>query len=101
MFVERQAALPESRALFRVDELVVEEHPRKHRAERQHAQRDQHVDRAFVRMIARRAIAVRVLVRRMGVIVMAVAMIVVHRMLDMLALLPPRLAIEGQEDETP
>src|SRR3546814_11989871 len=39
---------------------------------------------------------------RVGMIVMAViAMIAVHRVLDMLALFPARLAVKGQEDEAP
>src|SRR3546814_9552651 len=44
----------------------------------------------------------RVVGGRVGMIVMAVvASIAVHRVLDMLALFPARLAVKGQEDEAP
>src|SRR3546814_19000231 len=55
MFVEEDAALPERRTFFGIDERVVEKEARQYRTERQHAERDQHRDRAFGRAIARRA----------------------------------------------
>src|SRR3546814_4042226 len=100
MLVERETALPERHALFGVDELVVERDAREHRADRQYDQRDQHRKRAFVRVIARGAVAMRVGGVRVGMIVMVViALIAVQRVLDNPALFPPRLAVKGQEYE--
>src|SRR3546814_18802105 len=104
MFVEEDAALPERRTFFGIDERVVEKEARQYRTERQHAERDQHRDRAFVRAIARRAfmrvgcvcemdIVARMLIGRM------IVMIAVHGMLDMLARGPARPTEEGQADE--
>ena len=72
-----------------------------HCAERQHEQRRKHDQRTFVRVIARGAVAMSVVVIRVRVVIVTMAMIVMHRMLDMFALRPPRLAVEGQEDEAP
>ena len=60
-----------------------------------------------MRVIAGGAVAVRVVVVRVRMIVTGVfvrrriMVIAMNRVLDMLALFPARLAIEGQEDEAP
>src|SRR3546814_3984177 len=54
MRVECDRAVPE--VPLHVNEAVVEDEAGKHRAKRQHAQRNEHRPRAFVRMIARRSL---------------------------------------------
>src|SRR3546814_18004624 len=86
MFVEEDAALPERHSLFGIEEWVVEQDSREDRAQRQQPERHEHRPRAFVRVIA-------------GGAVIGRAVPIVHRMLDMLARGPARLAVKGQEDE--
>src|SRR3546814_18407185 len=79
------------------------------RSRRQHAQRNEHRPRAFVRMIARRslgwmdmmavAVRFRLLARVLGVGV--IVMIAMDRVPDMLRPRPARLAEEGQEHQSP
>ncbi len=70
---------------FLLDEGMVEREAREHRAYRQQAERHQHRQRAFVRVIAAGAI---VAVRVMAVVVVRVMVVmpmrIVHRVLDML-----------------
>src|SRR3546814_14699736 len=90
MRVECDRAGPE--VPLHVNEAVVEDEAGKHRAKRQHAQRNEHRPRAFVRMIARRslgwmdmmavAVRFRLLARVLGVGV--IVMLSLDRVLDML-----------------
>src|SRR3546814_19294172 len=100
MLVERETALPERHALFGVDELVVERDAREHRTDRQDDERDQHRTRAFVRVIARGAVAVRIAVARVRMLVArmfigGIFMLALHPALDMLPLFHPPRAITG------
>src|SRR3546814_5155069 len=72
-------------SLFGIEEWVVEQDSREDRAQRQQPERHEHRPRAFVRVIA-------------GGAVIGRAVPIVHRMLDMLARGPARLAVKGQED---
>ena len=92
---EQRGILPELACRLDAREGTVEHRARSHRAKAQHAQRDQHDQRAFVRVIACGAVIT------MRMIVVSVTMRIVNRVANMLALIPARFAEEGQEYQTP
>src|SRR3546814_18052482 len=104
MRVECDRAVPE--VPLHINEAVVEDEARKHRTKRQHAQRNEHRPRAFVRMIARRslgwmdmmavAVRFRLLARVLGVGV--IVMIAMDRVPDMLRPRPARPAAARSAD---
>ena len=96
---ESEAAAPEAGPFFGTNEALMPHPASQQRASAEHEQRDQHGDRAFVRVIASGAIIMGVIMRM--VIVMAMTMIAVRGVLDMLGCSPARLAEEGEEHQPP
>jgi len=89
MLVKGETSGPENGPLGRFNKLVVEQEAGKYRTGCQHAQRNQHGQRAFVRMIAAGRIGTG-LFRRL-----------VDAVLNMFGLDPARRAPEGQEHQPP
>src|SRR3546814_10277491 len=99
MGVERDRAVPET--ALRIDEAGVEQIAREYRPQAQHAERDQHRPRAFMRMIAggprRWQMRGNVVVSTVGgAFGLRILGLVMHGMLDMLGRRPTRLAKEGE-----
>ena len=96
MFVEEQCAVrPKCFAGFGFNEASVEYKTCENRAQCQHAQRNEHRQRTFMRMIASGTVNMRVV----GMIIMVT--MVVHRMLNMLRMRPTRRPEECEEHQAP
>ena len=102
MFVEIEGAVcPKRLTGLCLDKLIMKDKACKHRAKREQRQRRQHRPWAFMGMIARRPVTCRRVRMRIMVMVMGVVTIIMHRVLNMLRLLPTWLAEEGKEHQPP